>query len=294
MKIGCNVKVTLIVLTIAVLALIGLVFSTDMVLFDPKGPIGEAQKDLIIISVLLMAIIIVPVLFMSVYFPYKYRKSNTNAEYKPNWEHSTKIEVIVWAVPCLIILALGYVTYLTSFSLDPRQELKSDKEPLTVQVVAMNWKWLFIYPEQQVATVNELAFPVDRPIEFLVTSDTTMNSFFIPQLGSQIYAMAGMENRLNLLASEEGIYRGLSANYSGFGFSNMHFKAHVVDDAAFEQWIEQVRSSEQVLDDASYQILVENEKEQIRVPHPVTYYSTVDPLKFKDIIEKHSGVQNGL
>ncbi|HAS6348475.1 TPA: ubiquinol oxidase subunit II [Vibrio vulnificus] len=294
MKIGCNVKVTLIVLTVAVLSMIGLVFSTDMVLFDPKGPIGEAQKDLIIISVLLMAIIIVPVLFMSVYFPYKYQKSNTNAEYKPNWEHSTKIEIIVWAVPCLIILALGYVTYLTSFSLDPRQELKSDKEPLTVQVVAMNWKWLFIYPEQQVATVNELAFPVDRPIEFLVTSDTTMNSFFIPQLGSQIYAMAGMENRLNLLASEEGVYRGLSANYSGFGFSNMHFKAHVVDDAEFEQWIEQVRSSEQVLNDASYQILVENEKDQIRAPHPVTYYSMVDPLQFKDIIEKHSGVQNGL
>ncbi|ELP5728706.1 ubiquinol oxidase subunit II [Vibrio vulnificus] len=294
MKIGCNVKVTLIVLTVAVLSMIGLVFSTDMVLFDPKGPIGEAQKDLIIISVLLMAIIIVPVLFMSVYFPYKYRKTNTNAEYKPNWEHSTKIEIIVWAVPCLIILALGYVTYLTSFSLDPRQELKSDKEPLTVQVVAMNWKWLFIYPEQQIATVNELALPVDRPIEFLVTSDTTMNSFFIPQLGSQIYAMAGMENRLNLLASEEGVYRGLSANYSGFGFSNMHFKAHVIDDVEFEQWIEKVRSSKQVLNDASYQILVENEKEQIRTAHPVTYYSTVDPLKFKDIIEKHSGVQNGL
>ena len=126
---------------------------------------------------------------MSVYFPYKYRHSNKDAEYKPNWEHSTKIEVVVWAVPCLIILALGWITYQTSYSLDPRKEIASEEKPLTIQVVAMNWKWLFIYPEQQIATVNEIALPVNRPVRFLVTSDTTMNSFFIPQLGSQVYAI---------------------------------------------------------------------------------------------------------
>ncbi|KJY80630.1 ubiquinol oxidase subunit II [Vibrio nigripulchritudo] len=295
MKIKCNIKVALILTSVVGLILLGvLFFGSNMVLFDPKGPIGQAQESLIITSVLLMAIIIVPVLFLCVYFPYKYRASNKDAEYKPNWEHSTKIEVIVWTVPCLIILALGWVTYETSHSLDPRREIESDKEPLTIQVVSMNWKWLFIYPEQQIATVNELAFPVDRPVEFLVTSDTTMNSFFIPQLGSQIYAMAGMENRLHLMASEEGVYRGLSANYSGFGFSNMHFKAHVVDDSEFNEWLSKVKTSEQALNDASYQVLIDNEKEQIRTPHPVTYYSTVDPLRFKDIIEKHSGVQNGL
>lgn len=294
MKIKCNIKVTLMLLVVVSLSLLGLLFSTEMVLFNSKGPIGEAQGTLILTSVLLMAIIIVPVLAMVIYFPYKYRHSNKEAEYKPDWEHSTKIEVVVWAVPCMIILALGTITYLTAFSLDPRQELKSDKEPITVQVVAMNWKWLFIYPEQKIATVNELAIPVDRPVEFLVTSDTTMNSFFIPQLGSQVYAMAGMENRLHLMASEPGVYRGMSANYSGYGFSNMHFKAHAVSDTEFNQWVETVKTSETVLDDSAYQTLTANAKEQIRAPHPITYYSSVDPLRFKDIIEKHSGVQNGL
>ncbi|MGL6054920.1 MAG: cytochrome ubiquinol oxidase subunit II, partial [Vibrio metschnikovii] len=137
MKTKSNIKVTLILLGVAVLGLIGAIFSTDMVLFDPKGPIGEAQKSLIITSVLLMAIIIIPVLFMAIYFPYKYRHSNTKAEYKPKWEHSTKIEIVVWAIPCLIILALGRITYLTAFSLDPRQAIESDKPPLTIQVVAM-------------------------------------------------------------------------------------------------------------------------------------------------------------
>ncbi len=294
MKTKCNIKVALIIVSVVATALLGILFSTDMVLFDPKGPIGEAQKSLIITSVLLMAIIIIPVLFMSVYFPYKYRHTNKDAEYKPNWEHSTKIEIIVWAVPCLIILALGWVTYLTTYSLDPRKELVSDKEPLTIQVVSMNWKWVFIYPEQQIATVNEVAFPVDRPVEFLVTSDTTMNSFFIPQLGSQVYAMAGMENRVNLMATEQGVYRGVSANYSGFGFANMRFKAHVVDNAGFDQWVSKVKSSDKALNDETYAWLTANAKEQIKKQHPVTYFNSVDPLRFKDIIEKHSGAQNGL
>lgn len=279
---------------VAAIAFFGFLFSSDMVLFDPKGPTGLAQKWLIITSVLLMAIVIVPVLLMTFYFPYKYRTSNKGAEYKPHWEHSTKIEIIVWAVPCIIIAALGYITFKTSHSLDPRQELVSEKAPITIQVVAMNWKWLFIYPEQQIATVNEIAFPVDQPVEFLITSDTTMNSFFIPQLGSQVYAMAGMENRLNLMASEEGTYRGISANYSGYGFTNMRFQAHVVDNESFQQWVEKVQLSDKELNDSSYEVLTANAKEQIKTPHPVTYYSAIDPLKFKDIIEKYSGIQNGL
>lgn len=294
MNFKCNVKVALAIVLVAVLGFFVWLFSSNMVLFDSKGPIGQAQESLIIVSVLLMAIIIVPVLVMSVYFPYKYRHTNKQAEYKPEWEHSTKIEIVVWAIPCLIILALGWVTYKTSFSLDPREELVSEKDPITIQVVAMNWKWLFIYPEQQIATVNEVAFPVDQPVRFVVTSDTTMNSFFIPQLGSQVYAMAGMENRLNLMASEQGTYRGISANYSGFGFANMRFQAHAKDEAGFEQWIEKVKTSETTLNDDSYDWLTANAKEQIKTPHPVTYFASVDPLRFKDIIEKHSGAQNGL
>ena len=294
MKVKCNIKVALVVLGAVALALLGLLFSSNMVLFDPKGVIGLEQENLIIISVLLMAIIIIPVLFMAVYFPYKYRHSNQSEEYKPEWEHSTKIEVVVWTIPCLIILVLGWITYQTSHSLDPRREIESEKAPLTVQVVAMNWKWLFIYPEQQIATVNELAMPVDRPVKFLVTSDTTMNSFFIPQLGSQVYAMAGMENRMNLMATEEGIYRGISANYSGYGFANMRFKAHVTSESSFNQWIDRVKLSDKVLDDDAYALLTANANEQIKTAHPVTYFSSVNPLKFKDIIEKYSGVQNGL
>ncbi len=294
MKVKFSRRVLLGLSAAAAVILLLLLFSTDMVLFDPKGTIGLQQENLIIISVLLMAIIIVPVLFMVVYFPYKYRHSNHSAEYKPKWEHSTRIEIVVWAVPCLIVLALASITYKTAYSLDPRKEIAADQPPLTVQVVAMNWKWLFIYPEQQIASVNELVMPVDRPVRFLVTSDSTMNSFFIPQLGSQVYAMAGMENRMNLMATEQGIYRGISANYSGNGFANMRFKAHVVDENGFNLWLDKVKSADKTLNDDVYAWLTANAKEQVKAPHPVTYFSSVDPLRFKDIIEKHSGVQNGL
>ncbi len=295
MKIIQSKKMIIILLTLlAILLLVALFANSNMVLFDSKGSIGEAQSSLIITSVLLMAIIIIPVLFMAIYFPYKYRHSNKKAEYTPEWEHSTKIEVVVWTVPCLIVLTLGWITYQTSYSLDPRKEIVSEEEPLTIQVVAMNWKWLFIYPEQQIATVNEIAMPINRPVKFLVTSDTAMNSFFIPQLGSQVYAMAGMENRLNLMAKEEGSYRGISANYSGYGFANMRFKAHAVKDVAFKEWVQKVKTSDLVLNNNSYDQLTANAKEQIIKPHPVTYFASVAPLKFKDIIEKHAGVQNGL
>lgn len=260
----------------------------ELALFDPKGPIGEQAKNLIILSVALLSIVIIPVLFMAIYFPYKYRKTNDKAEYKPNWEHSTKIEIIVWVVPCLIIAALAVATYITSYSLDPRKSLGKDEDTLTIQVVAMDWKWLFIYPEQQIATVNEIAIPVNKPVEFLITSDTVMNSFFIPRLGSQIYAMAGMENRLNLMASEEGVFRGMSANYSGFGFAGMKFKTHAVNQQGFEDWINKVKESDQVLDVETYQALSEKSKD-----NPVEYFADVDPLHFKKTIEKYTGVQNG-
>ena len=275
-------------LLIFICVITSLLSGCELALFDPKGPIGEQAKDLIITSVLLMLIVIIPVIFMTFYFPYKYRSTNKQAEYKPKWEHSTKIELVIWIVPCLIIVALAAVTYITSHSLDPRKPLGKEEDTLTIQVVAMDWKWLFIYPEQQIATVNEIAIPVDTPVEFLITSDTVMNSFFIPRLGSQIYAMAGMENRLNLIASEEGIYRGISANYSGFGFSGMKFKTHAVDDNGFDAWVAKVKSSGQVLSKASYEALAVKTKD-----HAVEYYADVDPLHFKKTIEKYTGVQNG-
>ncbi|PJE79473.1 Cytochrome bo(3) ubiquinol oxidase subunit 2 [invertebrate metagenome] len=259
----------------------------DSVLFHSKGFLGAQEGRLITWVVSLLLLIIIPALFMSVYFPWRYRYTNKKAEYLPEWEYSAKIECAVWLIPCLIIIVLALMATVTCFSLDPRKPLGEDKETLTIQVIAMDWKWLFIYPEQQVAVVNEVAFPVGVPLEFLVTSDTVMNSFFIPQLGSQIYAMAGMENRLHLMASEAGCFRGLSANYSGVGFSGMKFTAKALSGHDFERWLGQVRQSQRVMDDGSYGILSQRSKD-----HPVQYFADIDPLHFRKVIEKYTGEQN--
>ncbi len=261
----------------------------DYLLFDPKGPIAAEQMELIILSFLVMMIVVVPVFFMTFWFSIKYREgAKEKAEYLPNWEHSNKIEAIVWAVPLAIIITLGIITYKTSHSLDPRQALQSENPTLRIQVVALDWKWLFIYPEQEIATVNEVALPVNTPVEFLITSDTVMNSFFVPQLGSMIYAMAGMENQLHLIADEPGEYRGMSANYSGFGFSGMKFKALAKTDADFDQWVASVKAKPAILDDESYAALSSKTKD-----HPVEHYSQVHPLTFNRIIEKYTGEQDG-
>ena len=275
-------------ITVAMLLLLTLTGCDDYLLFDPKGPVAAEQMDLIILSFLVMLIVVVPVFFMTFWIAIKYRASNKNAEYKPHWEHSNLIEAVVWSVPLIIIIVLGTITYKTSFSLDPRQAIESDQETLRIQVVALDWKWLFIYPEQQIATVNELAIPVDVPVEFLITSDTVMNSFFVPQLGSMIYAMAGMENQLYLIATEEGTYRGMSANYSGFGFSGMKFDAVAKSQADFTSWVENIKLASQPLTESVYSELSVKTKD-----HPVEYYSTVNPLLFNTIIESYTGAQNG-
>jgi len=272
----------------AVLTSMLLLTGCDFLLFDPKGPIAAEQMDLIIISALVMLIVVIPVIVMSIWFPIKFRASNTKNEYKPNWEHSNKIEAVVWTIPILIIIALGTITYYTSFSLDPRKPIESDKPTMVVQVVAMDWKWLFIYPEQGIATVNEMAMPVDTPVEFLVTSDTVMNSFFVPQLGTQIYAMSGMENRVHLIGEEEGTYLGFSANYSGFGFSGMKFDAIVTSDQGFEDWVAKVKAAPQALDDEKLAEL----RVKSRDVAPM-HFSNVNPLLFSNIIEHYTGALNG-
>lgn len=270
------------------LATLFLLTGCEYKLFDPKGPIADVQTELLIASALIMLIVVLPVTLMGIWFPYRYRKTNTKRDYKPDWEHSNLIEVVVWTIPILIIITLGIMTYITSFSMDPRKPLESDKKPIVVQVVAMDWKWLFIYPEYEIATVNEVAFPVNVPVEYLITSDTVMNSFFIPNLGSQIYAMSGMENRLHLMASEEGVYSGFSANYSGFGFSGMKFNAIATSEQGFEQWLAKVKAAANPLDDETFAKLREKSKDV----KPV-YYSSVNPLLFNNIIEKYAGALNG-
>jgi len=274
--------------TVLVLFSTLLLSGCNMVLFDSSGSTGREIGDTMLLTMGLMLIVVIPTIILSVWMPAKYHESKTDSEYSPEWAHSNKIEFWAWGIPVIIIAVLAVIAYKTSYSLDPSKELESDKEPVTIQVVALDWKWLFIYPEQQVATVNEIAFPADRPVEFLITSATTMNSFFIPALGSQIYAMAGMENRLNLMATEEGEYRGISANYSGFGFAGMRFKAKATSEEGFEQWLASVRASDKQLTDDEYARLGNKTRD-----HGVEYFSTVNPLQYKNIIESFTGVQNG-
>ena len=195
---------------------------------------------------------------------------------------------MVWTIPILIIVALGTVTYLTSFSLDPRKPIESEKDTMVIHVIAMDWKWLFVYPEYEIATVNEIAIPVDTPVEFLVTSDTVMNSFFIPNLGSQIYAMSGMENRVYLMADEAGVYDGFSANYSGFGFSGMKFDTIATDQAGFEQWVASVKSSPLSLTEPTFTALREKTRDV-----PVQHFASADPLLFSNIVKEYAGELNG-
>ncbi|BAN99650.1 ubiquinol oxidase subunit II [Plautia stali symbiont] len=220
---------------------------------------------------------------MAVVFAWKYRATNTNAKYSPNWSHSNKVEAVVWTIPILIILFLGVLTWKSTHALEPSKPLASDVKPVEIDVVALDWKWLFIYPEQGVATVNQIAFPANTPVNFKITSNSVMNSFFIPTLGSQIYAMAGMQTKLHLIANEPGTFDGISANFSGRGFSGMKFKAIATkDDAEFQLWVAKVKAAPNTL-------TTMNDFEKLAAPsenHPVEYFSTANPELIKQVIDK--------
>lgn len=260
----------------------------DMALLNPKGQVGEETKSLILTATWLMLIVVIPVIVMTLWFAWKYRATNKSARYEPNWSHSTAIEVVVWLVPIIIIAILARITWVSTHELDPYKPLQSDVKPITVEVVSMNYKWLFIYPEQGIATINELAVPVDTPVNFKITSESIMNSFFIPELGSQIYSMAGMETKLHLIANHVGSYDGISANYSGGGFSGMRFKTLAMTDNDFQQWVAKVRESKKVLDKATYASSLVPMSENT----PVTYYSSVDANMFQSIV--HAPMASGM
>ena len=262
----------------------------EAIVLAPAGDIALQQRDLLVVSVLLMLIVIVPVMALTVYFAWKYRASNKEVEkdYSPDWDHSTHLELVIWAVPLLIIICLGAVTWAGTHLLDPYRPLDRIKDgqavteadrPLQVEVVALDWKWLFIYPEYGIATVNELAAPVDRPIRFHITSSGVMNSFYVPALAGQIYAMPGMETKLHAVINRPGDYVGFSANYSGDGFSNMRFAFHGLEDEAFAQWVAQVRAGGSTLDRDTY-LELERPSEKV----PVTYYGGVDEHLFNAIV----------
>jgi cytochrome o ubiquinol oxidase subunit 2 len=258
------------------------------VVLDPKGPIGLEERSIIITATVLMLLVVVPVIALILIFAWRYRASNEKAEYRPDWSHSNRIEAVVWLIPCIIVAALGVITWRTSHSLDPYRPLDSKVKPIRIDAVALDWKWLFIYPDQKLATVNEVAFPANVPVEFHITSATVMNAFFIPQLGSQIYAMAGMQTQLHLLANAPGTYQGLSSNYSGAGFSGMTFKAFALPQQGFDAWLAKVRASQRQLGAAAYEQLARPSEND-----PVAYFSQVQPDLFADIVagrlEAHAG-----
>ncbi|NUT83472.1 ubiquinol oxidase subunit II [Pseudomonas sp. NA13] len=260
----------------------------NMTLLDPKGQVGLDERNLIITATLLMLLVVVPVIVMTFLFAWKYRATNTKATYTPKWSHSTKIEVAVWTIPVLIIIALGYITYKSTHALDPYRPLDSDVKPITIEVVSMDWKWLFIYPEQGIATVNKIVFPAHTPINFKVTSDTVMNSFFIPGLGGQIYAMAGMQTKLHLIANQNAELDGISANYSGAGFTGMKFKAIATTQEDFDAWVNDVKKAPKQLEKAEYEALSKPSQN-----NPVELYSSVTPNLFQTIIDKYEGMNPG-
>lgn len=248
----------------------------------PKGWVAAQERDLFIISTLIMCIVIVPVLIMSVYFPWKYRATRQDkSDYDPHFEHSSKIEVVIWGVPILIIVALGWFVYVYTHRLDPYAGLPDhvgEGEPLQVEAVSLDWKWLFIYPQYGVASVNELAIPVNRPVDMKLTSSTVMNTFSVPALSGMVYSMAGMQTKLSIIADHAGTYPGRSAHYSGPGFTGMTFDTIATDNAGFDAWIAKAKASGQALDTASYLAL---EKPTMNVP--VSYYASSEAGLFDKI-----------
>jgi cytochrome o ubiquinol oxidase subunit 2 len=278
---------------IAILPFIAMLYACNAVVLNPSGDVAQQQRDLLVYSTALMLIVIVPVMLMTVVFAWRYRHSNGAARYEPDWDHSIHLELIIWAAPLLIIIGLGGLTWVGTHLLDPYRSLGRIKpgepvpyaaKPLQVDVVALDWKWLFIYPEYGIATINEAAAPLDRPIDFRITASSVMNSMFIPALAGQIYAMPGMETRLQAVANKAGDYQGFSANYSGAGFSDMRFVFRALAGRDFERWLAGVRAGGAVLRRSDYLRLEQpSENERVRG------FAAVDPGLYRAILERCAG-----
>jgi cytochrome o ubiquinol oxidase subunit 2 len=250
-----------------------------MNILDPQGPIGTADTAILIDSVAIMLAIVLPTIVAIFAFAFWFRASNTKARYLPNWEYSGRIELVVWSVPALTIILLGGVAWIGAHQLDPAKAVEGSAKPLTIQAVSLDWKWLFIYPDQRVATINTLTVPAGVPLRFELTSSSVMNVFFIPQFGSMIYTMNGMATQLNLRADRPGTFQGLSAHFSGDGFSDMHFDVHVVPSEQFSKWAQDASRAEKSLDELSYgEIAKPSMKSQPAV------YRLADPQLFNSIV----------
>jgi cytochrome o ubiquinol oxidase subunit 2 len=248
-----------------------LVTACNRGILDPVGPVGSAEKKILINSTAIMLAIIIPTMIATVAVAFWFRRSNRKATYRPDWEYSGAIEMVVWAIPTLTIMLLGGIAWLGSHDLDPAKPLRSSKPPLRVDVVSMDWKWLFIYPDQHVATVNQLVVPAGTPVSFRLTSATVWNVFFVPQMGTMIYTMPRMTTRLNLQADKQGIFWGRSAHFSGDGFPGMEFQVQSVPPQQFAAWANTTRGAGTVLDARAYSLLSQ----------PTSY---VKPMTFSDVV----------
>ena len=263
----------------------------NTVVLNASGDIAAQQGNLVIVSTLLMLLIIVPVMILICLFAWRYRKANTSAEYAPNWDHSTKLELMIWGAPLLIIIVLGAITWIYTHLLDPYRPLSridanrpvvAGIKPLEIQVVAMDWKWMFIYPDQGIATINELVTPIDVPVRFKMTSSTVMNAFYIPALAGMVYTMPGMETQLNAVMNKVGVYDGFSANYSGAGFSQMRFKYHGVTQADFDAWVAKTKASGGgELNRAEFIAL-----DKPTIKHPIMHFASVEQGLFDRVVNR--------
>ena len=278
-------------LAVAVLVALGVLIAAiaylkqaNIPVLQPQGPIGQKERNLIVLAIGLSAIVVIPVYFMLVFFAWKYRETNKKAKYDPHFDHSRLIESIWWGVPFVIISILAVAAWKGSHQLDPFRPLQASTKPLTIQVVALQWKWLFIYPEQNIATINLVQFPEKTPLAFDVTADAPMNSFWIPQLGGQIYAMSGMSTKVHLMADHVGSYHGSSANISGKGFADMTFTANSTTNSDFDKWVRQVQQSPDQLTIATYNQLARPSKS-----NGVDYYASVETNLYHRIVAKYAG-----
>lgn len=254
-------------------------------LLDPAGPVARGERAMFFNAVVIMLAIIVPIIVLTLYFAWRYRADKPSGKYTPEWTYSGRLELLVWSIPALTIIFLGGIAWIGSHELEPSRPLRSDVPTVEVQVIALDWKWLFIYPEQGVASVNHLVIPAGTPIRFRITSGTVMNSFMVPQLGSQMYAMAGMDGKLHLQADQPGRYRGLSAHYSGEGFSQMAFFADAVPRDRFDTWVARTKRAGPVLDGPNY-LKIER---QAATSRAYTYRAVAPGLY--DAALRHSGTR---
>lgn len=276
------IKIRHILFSVFSIGLSLLLSGCKMAVLDPKGMIAADEKHILIISAVLMLLVVIPVILLTFLFAWRYRETNTSAAYTPEWAHSTLLEVIWWSIPCVIIVILAVITWTSSHRLDPYRALViKDKNPITIQAIALEWKWLFIYPEQQIATVNFVQIPVGTPVRFLISAEGPMNSIQIPQLAGQIYAMAGMQTKLHLVANEAGDYQGISANFSGRGFADMKFIVRASSEEQFNDWVKTAKQSPEKLTMSAYSQLAKPSEND-----PVKYFALANKNIFETVVMK--------